>query len=64
MSSSELPTSELPCHGELEQLHEVVPTEKKPTIPGIPVDIQVPDFWNEMDRQDEERKKPKQPPIH
>lgn len=61
---SESPSPELPYHGELEQLHEVTPTKPKPEIPYIPVDIRHPDFWDEMYRQDEERKKPKQPPIH
>lgn len=53
-----MPSPELPSYGEVGRLDEIIPAKKKPEIPVIPpIDIKRPGFWNEMDKQDDERKR-------
>lgn len=64
MLSPELPSSELPPYGELDQLDGVIPVEKKPEMPQSIIDRNIGDFVREQGKLDEARKKPKRPIIH
>lgn len=63
MPFSELPSSELPNHGDLEQLDGIIPIEKKPEMPPSMVNVDIEEFLKQQENLDR-KKNPIRPTIH